>query len=55
MAKEVGHLNEMIREKSEFVDDMRRELERVVVGQKYMVERLLIGLLTGGHRFGCRS
>jgi MoxR-like ATPase len=49
MSAEVGHLNEMIRERSEFVDDMRRELERVVVGQKYMVERLLIGLLTGGH------
>jgi MoxR-like ATPase len=39
----------MIRERSAFVDDMRHELERVVVGQKYMVERLLIGLLTGGH------
>ncbi|QDG54111.1 MoxR family ATPase [Persicimonas caeni] len=49
MTTEVGHLNEMIRERSAFVDDMRHELERVVVGQKYMVERLLIGLLTGGH------
>jgi MoxR-like ATPase len=49
MSAEVEHLNEMIRERSEFVDNIRRELERVVVGQKYMVERLLIGLLTGGH------
>ncbi|MFP4598321.1 MAG: AAA family ATPase [Persicimonas sp.] len=49
MTAEVGQLNEMIRERSEFVDTMRHELERVVVGQEYMVERLLIGMLTGGH------
>jgi MoxR-like ATPase len=49
MTAEVGHLNEMVREHSEFVDVMRRELDRVVVGQSYMVERLLIGMLTGGH------
>ncbi|AWV89391.1 AAA family ATPase [Bradymonas sediminis] len=49
MTAEVGHLNEMVREHSEFVDSMRRELDRVVVGQSYMIERLLIGMLTGGH------
>ncbi len=49
MTAEVGHLNEMIRERSAFVDTMTHELERVVVGQTYMVERLLIGMLTGGH------
>src|SRR5690554_1337806 len=49
MTAEVGHLNEMVREHSEFVDIMRRELDRVVVGQSYMIERLLIGMLTGGY------
>jgi MoxR-like ATPase len=46
---DVGQLNEMIKERSKFVDDIRHELGKVVVGQTYMVERLLIGMLTGGH------
>ena len=36
-------------ELSEFIDKLTREVGRAVVGQQYMVERLLIGLLTGGH------
>ncbi|MGM0558495.1 MAG: AAA family ATPase [Myxococcota bacterium] len=46
---DVGQLNEMIKERSKFVDGIRHELGKVVVGQDYMVERLLIGMLTGGH------
>ena len=46
---DVGQLNEMIKERSQFVDEIRHELSKVVVGQTYMVERLLIGMLTGGH------
>ena len=42
-------LNEMVRRESVFIDRLIEELGRVVVGQRYMVERLLIGLLTGGH------
>ena len=38
-----------IHEVSEFVDRITEELGRVVIGQRYMVERLLIGMLTGGH------
>jgi MoxR-like ATPase len=40
---------ERYRELSAFVDAIKAELGRVVIGQSYMVERLLIGLLTGGH------
>jgi len=36
-------------EASAFVDRITHELSRVVIGQRYMVERLLIGMLTGGH------
>lgn len=46
---EIGELNHRIREHSQFVDDLRHELSKTVVGQRYMVERLLIGMLTGGH------
>ena len=38
-----------IQAQSAFVDDLRAEVARVVVGQRHMVERLLIGLLAGGH------
>jgi len=42
-------VNERIAQESAFVDDLLAEVGRVVVGQRYMVERLLIGLLGGGH------
>ena len=40
---------EEVEEKSAFVDQIRDSLSGVVIGQTYMIERLLIGLLTGGH------
>ncbi len=42
-------LNEKIQRESAFVDLLTMEIGKVIVGQKYMVERLLIGLLSNGH------
>ena len=42
-------LNEKIQRESAFVDILQMEISKVIVGQKYMVERLLIGLLSNGH------
>ena len=42
-------VNERIAKESAFVDELLGEIGRVVVGQKYMIERLLIGLLGDGH------
>src|ERR1700753_4307554 len=42
-------INEMIQRESAFVDLLKMEMDKVIVGQKYMVERLLIGLLADGH------
>lgn len=42
-------VNERIARESSFVDELLGEIGRVVVGQRYMVERLLIGLLGDGH------
>ncbi len=42
-------VNERIAQESVFVDELLSEIGRVVVGQRYMVERLLIGLLGDGH------
>ena len=47
--QDIRSLNEMIRHESQFVDAILDEMKKVVVGQQHMVERLLIGLLTGGH------
>jgi MoxR-like ATPase len=42
-------LQEQIRKESEFLSPLLAELHKRVVGQQGMIERLLIGLLTGGH------
>ena len=49
MSPNLEELNELIRERSAFVGRIRSELEKVVVGQENMVERLMTGLLAGGH------
>ncbi|MBI5443166.1 MAG: MoxR family ATPase [Deltaproteobacteria bacterium] len=41
--------DELIRAKVRVVDGIRSEIARVVVGQEVLVERLLVGLLAGGH------
>ncbi len=46
---DVKALTERIQAESAFTRDLRSELSRVLVGQHYMVERLLIGLLASGH------
>lgn len=46
---DIGALNEKIEKESAFVDVLTMEMNKVIVGQKYMVERLLIGLLGQGH------
>ncbi|MCH1570326.1 MAG: AAA family ATPase, partial [Longimicrobiales bacterium] len=42
-------IQQKIQQESEFVDRLRNEVGRVIVGQDRMVERLLIGLLADGH------
>jgi len=45
----IKELNERIKKESEFVDLITLEIQKVIVGQKGLVERLLIGLLSDGH------
>jgi len=49
LATQIQQINEKVRGESRFVQQLLSEIHRVIVGQKYMVERLLIGLLTRGH------
>ncbi|HEU0034947.1 MAG TPA: MoxR family ATPase [Kofleriaceae bacterium] len=48
-AVDVNQLTEEVKTTSAFLDDVFAQVGRVVVGQREMVERVLIGLLTGGH------
>ena len=45
----LARVRDRIASESAFVDDLLNEVGRVVVGQRYMIERLLIGLLADGH------
>lgn len=46
---DIKEINEKIEKESAFVDLLTLEMNKVIVGQKHMVERLLIGLLGQGH------
>lgn len=48
-AVDIRELNERIRLESQFVDLLTMEMNKVIVGQKHLVESLLIGLLSDGH------
>lgn len=49
MAYDIKAINEKIQRESAFVDALQVEIGKVIVGQKHMVERLLVGLLSNGH------
>lgn len=46
---DITALNEKIREESEFIDVLFNEISKTIVGQKQMLERLVVGLLGNGH------
>ncbi len=46
---DIKEINEKIHRESAFVDLLMMELSKVIVGQKYMTERLMIGMLANGH------
>src|SRR5579863_7233377 len=46
---DVRALNELVAKESAFVARLENEVGKVIVGQTYMIERIMIGLLTGGH------
>ena len=46
---DIRELNEKIQRESAFVDLLNMEMNKVIIGQKAMTERLLIGILSNGH------
>jgi MoxR-like ATPase len=48
-AEDIRQLNEKISYSGRFIDTLRTEVGKVIIGQAYMLDRLLIGLLSNGH------
>jgi len=49
LSLDISALNEKIKKESEFIDILFTEIGKTIVGQKSMLERLVIGLLSNGH------
>lgn len=49
MQGDVRIINDLVREESGFIDEITDELGKTIVGQSYMIKRILIGLLAEGH------
>ena len=47
--QDIRAINEKVKEESVFVEELLNEIGKVIVGQRYMLERLLIGILSDGH------
>jgi len=49
MDQDIKRINDLVQRESVFVERVQGEIRKVIVGQKSMLDRLLIGLLGGGH------
>ena len=46
---DIREINEKIKRESGFIDMITQEMNKVIVGQKHLINSLLIGLLSNGH------
>ncbi len=46
---DIRAINETVRKESVFVEEMFGEISKVIVGQRYLLDRLMVGLLSDGH------
>jgi len=46
---DIKEINDLIQKESAFVDMIQMEMGKVIIGQKHMVESLMVGLLSNGH------
>jgi len=47
--QDITLINEKVKKESQFIEPVLREMRKVIVGQKYLLDRLMIGLLANGH------
>ncbi len=48
-SKDIKNITDIIKEESQILSNLTNEIGKVIVGQKYLIERLLIGILANGH------
>ena len=48
-ATDIREMNELIARESAFIDQINAEMDKVIIGQRYMVDRMMIALLANGH------
>ena len=49
MPEGITAINEKVKKESAFIEALKTEIEKVIVGQQYLIERLLVGLFANGH------
>ncbi len=49
MNKEIKELNEKVKKASKFVESLKKEIHRAVIGQDDLIDKILIGMLSNGH------
>ena len=49
MDKTIRELHEKIQKESVFIQDLKSEIHKIIIGQDYVIDRILIGLLGNGH------
>ena len=49
MSQGITAINQKIEKESVFIDELLTEIRKVIVGQDYLITRLLVGLLANGH------
>ncbi len=49
MATDRDKINEKVKKESKFIEDLMASMRQVIVGQEYLLERLLVGILANGH------
>jgi len=49
MAQDIRAINEKVKKESLFIEELFNEIGKVIVGQRYILERMVVGLLSDGH------
>ena len=49
MEQDIRRINDLVAQKAAFVEPLLSEVRKVIVGQRYLLDRLMIGVLTQGH------
>lgn len=49
MTEGISAINEKVKKESAFVEKLKSEIQKVIVGQQYLIDRLLVGILANGH------